>query len=157
MTPAMLINDLANDLQALFTGKTFKLANGESGALNIYQQHIPIAAFGGDEDACYPYLMIKLEQHSQLDATGPTECQVTVFAGIFDDNEDLQGYKDLMNIMEDIRQHFLGQGVIAGKYRLTYPLAVVYSEDDYYPYFVAALECHWLLPGLASDKEARNL
>ena len=134
MTPSLLQDALANELERLFGSKTYNSQAGEQTKLKIFKQFAPLDKYG-DSTEIFPYMII--------------------LAATFDDNEDNQGYKDLLNILEDISQHLRTNTTLDKRYRLTYPLKGAISEDVY-PYFFGAIEASWTLPNMYGFKGEMN-
>lgn len=146
MTPSLLQDALADELERLFNGKTFYNQSGEPAKIKIFKQYTPLDKYGEIAEL-YPYLMVAIDEFSQDAPQEPLVCKVVILAAVYDDSEDNQGYKDLLNILEDISQHLRTNTTLEHKFRLQYPLKAAISEDVY-PYFFGAIETSWVLPNM---------
>ena len=154
MTPSLLQDALANELERLFGSKTYNSQAGEQTKLKIFKQFAPLDKYG-DSTEIFPYMVISIDEFGQETAQSPLVCKMIILAATFDDNEDNQGYKDLLNILEDISQHLRTNTTLDKRYRLTYPLKGAISEDVY-PYFFGAIEASWTLPNMYGFKGEMN-
>jgi len=149
MTPSLLQDALVEELRRLFCGKKYKNTNGESVALNIFKQHVPLARYGNDDmTAAIPYLLVSLDSWSQTASTDATECKVIILASVFDDSEEMQGHKDLLNIIEDIYLHLRKHHIIAKTFRMQHPIEAALSDEDTFPFFFGAIETNYYLPNV---------
>ena len=153
MTPSLLQDALAKELERLFADKTFFSQSGPA-ALKIFKQFTPLDQYG-ESNEIFPYLLVSVEEFAQESATEPMTCKVIIMAAVYDDNEDNQGYKDLLNILEDISQHLRANTTLDKRFRLAFPLKCIMSEDVY-PYFFGAVETNWTLPGMYGFKGVEN-
>jgi hypothetical protein len=98
-----------------------------------------------DFEANFPCVIVKLDEgtdkeENTLDAT---RIIVRVLVGIYDDKPDCQGYRDVMNIMETVRQDLLMERYLERKYRLAMPLKWYLFEDQPWPVFFGYIETVW--------------
>jgi hypothetical protein len=75
--------------------------------------------------------------------------EVLIIAGVYDENQNYQGYKDVMNILEGIRQALLREHILDERFVLDWPLEVMPSDDyseERYPYYYGAILSNWRMP-----------
>ena len=154
MTPSFLQDALVDELRRLFHGKVFRNANGQETALKIFKQQVPLTPYGEDNAAdMMPYLVVSLDGWKQATPTDAVVCNVDIIAAVFDDREDRQGYKDLLNIMEDIYLHLRTHSVIDKRFRLQHPIEAVLSTEDTFPFFFGMIETSYLLLNVYGNPE----
>jgi hypothetical protein len=92
---------------------------------------------------------VKLDEGTDKEENKPdaTRIVVRILVGIYDDNPNCQGYRDVMNIMETIRQELLTTRYLERKYRLEMPFAWNLFEDQPWPVFFGYIETAWETAG----------
>jgi hypothetical protein len=141
-------NDLVSELQELFSELKLKSIDDGYKKLSIYKQALPIPA---DEDPePFPYIVVRTVDGGTTSPSKSEVVRVALMIGIFDDDTKNQGYSDLLNIIEKIKNHFEKFPILKSMYsRLTseeYPLKWTLSEEDTYPYFFAGIEMSFAMP-----------
>lgn len=147
---------LATELGQLFSGMLLKNPKNDSMVpLNIYAQDLPatVQDASGNNLSPFPYIIVRLNDgEGKDDDTGDT-CKVMFIVGVFDDDESSQGHRDVMNILEKIRQHLFRKRLFQGKFACEYPYKWTLNEEDVYPYFFGGLETNWTLAKMIPDNE----
>lgn len=161
MTPSMLQDAVAEALGKLFEGKRWKKPeDGEDTVvpLAVFKQNVPLSKYGEEGNACFPYLLVSISDWQQASMSDPVICKIIILVGIFDDDEELQGHKDLLDILASIELFFKKNIILDNKYRLEYPIKGIVSEEDSYPYFFGALETSWQLMSVYGNRgEEENI
>lgn len=137
-TSEMAHQAMVEELENLFEGKEY---SGQEGLkpLKIFKQFEPIPE-DNDEDADtdaanYPCIICKLLS-GNFAATG--EAQMLYFQLViaaYDRDVSRQGYMDVVNIKEDITQHFLAEPSFGGSFVVQYPMAWAIQEESTVPYY----------------------
>lgn len=106
-----------------------------------------------DEDAVFPYIAVFAEELNETEAEA--KLKVTIFFGTYceggknkkDDvfKYDTQGYKDLLNIIERVRQALLKARFIDQKYKIEMPLKWQIPFEQPYPQWVGWMETYWII------------
>lgn len=138
MTPLVLQNELVEEMRELFKDYTYKTPAKERVSLNVYAQHIPINETDDEEDPV-PYLIVRLNNgNDDGSQCSFNEVNLVMVVGIFDDDKDAQGHRDVMNIIWKIYERFHRNPNLNGKavYNGAFHWAV--QEDNYYPYYFGA-------------------
>ena len=109
--------------------KMFKMPSGGQTALNVFEQNLPmrdakqmrvpevsedeaeldeVPEEYGDEELndLFPYCIVKLDQGMSESSESTHDVSTKLIIGIYDDGMDAAGYKDILNIIEDIRCRF---------------------------------------------------
>jgi hypothetical protein len=98
-----------------------------------------------DFEANFPCVIVKLDEgtdkeENTLDAT---RIVVQILVGVYDEKPDCQGYRDVMNIMDTVRQDLLMARYLERKYRLAMPFKWNLFEDQPWPVFFGCIETVW--------------
>lgn len=139
MTPLELQDELVEEFKKLFKEWLYKNpAGGDRIPLKIFAQHIPINETD-DEDDPIPYLIVRLNTGDD-DGTQSSfnEVNLVVIVGIWDDDLNAQGHRDIMNIIQKIYERFNKDPNLNNKAAYKGPFHWMTQEDNYYPYYFGA-------------------
>lgn len=152
MTPTKLQDALLEDLKQQLNGILLKNAKGERINLNIYPQNLPAKKGQKDQDH-FPYLLIRTMDGEDKDETGEEEstCKIAFIIGLYDDDDNYQGYKDVMNVIEKIKQRLKTKKYYSNQFELKLPLKWVIHDEDTYPYYFGGIESNWKMPIINMD------
>lgn len=89
-----------------------------------------------------PYVLPRLVGHDDVDE-GVSFARIHIFVGTF--SEDIDGWRDIANIIERIRQAFLKNRVIGKKFRLELPMKSVIPDEQPRVHWVGWLETRWAI------------
>lgn len=149
-TPLLLQDAIEKELKDLFTDFELNGIEGEVAKLNIYPQFLP-AKSGEDDLEHFPYLIVRLFDGGTLSEDDPATCKVGLFVGIYDEDTNYQGYKDVLNILSKIEQHFFKKRVIDSRYVIQYPYDWSLHDEHTYPYYFGGAQTTWMLPGIRQE------
>lgn len=159
-----LQDTLAARLKALFSDYALLTKEGTQKAVKVFTQYLPqpkgprikprgeeITEPGdslyGPEDfeENFPCVVVKLDEGTDKEENTPdaTRIVVHILVGGYDDNPDCQGYRDVMNIMETIRQDLLAARYLNHRYKLEMPFTWYLLEDQPWPVFFGYVETVW--------------
>lgn len=147
MTPLDLQDSLKEEFSKVLSGVLIR--SGEQ--FQIYTQNLPPKKDAKD-NSMFPYCLIKLVD-GEDDQSDATQDVVVVFATI-DKEKDYQGYRDVMNAIQKVREYLKKTQEISGKYSVKYPIRWASPDDsDTYPYYFGAILVTFNLPqiGLVSE------
>ena len=93
----------------------------------------------------FPYCIVKLDQGMSESSESTHDVSTKLIIGIFDDGLDAAGYKDILNIIEDIRCRFRRNPILNGRYMAKDKMEWALPDDDRdtFPYFFGALYLEW--------------
>lgn len=60
--------------------------------------------------------------------------------GVIDREKDNQGWRDVIQMTEKIKQYFFCKGLIQNAFRFSYPIRTMLQQEDTYPYFIGGIE-----------------
>lgn len=153
MTPTLLQNCLVEEIKILFDGFLLKNSEEELVPINVYLQYLPTKKREEDADF-FPYIVVRVEDGEEEIAEDSAQCRVVIITGICDWDENYQGYRDVMNILEKMRQHFLKKRIIDNRFEIQGKLKWAINQEEAYPYFFGGLDTTWSIGKLnMEDKE----
>ncbi|AKL95013.1 hypothetical protein CACET_c15640 [Clostridium aceticum] len=152
MIVTFLQDCLIKELQDILGGMLFKNSRDERVPINIYSQYLP-AKEDEDDEQHYPYIIARVLDGDDSEENQPASCKIMLIIGLYDEDDRYQGYKDVMNVIEKIRQFLLKKRMVAGQFILEYPLQWAVNEEDVYPFYFGGIETNWTLPGIRMEDE----
>ena len=130
--------------------------------VKVFLQDVPLSKdyeYEGlpDTDKYFPCVVIKAVNGEVKRAAAPQETRINIYAVSKDESDDMAGYKDIVIILDKIRDYLISGAGIHDKARLLYPLTMAMVDDDFpYPYFEGALSTLWEID-VMSYKDIENL
>lgn len=152
MTPTILQDSLVKDFKEQFKGFLLKNAEGKQVPLNIYAQNLP-AKKKSKDSLHFPYLLIRVINGETQEESGLNNdtCEIDFITGIYSDEDNFQGYKDVMNVLEKIKYRLFTKKFYVSRFELIMPYKWTIHDEDTYPYFFGGAETHWKMPILNMD------
>lgn len=156
MTALTFMDDLCRELKLLFSDFRFLDESGETTKVNIYQQSLPIPS-GEDDPEPFPYIVVRAEYGGKSSPQNPETIKVGFIIGVYDDNLNNQGHKDVLLMIDRIRQMFERNPLLCKKYyRLhaeQHPINWTLQDEDSHPYFFGGIEMTFALPTINQEDE----
>ena len=155
MIPTQLQDALVKELSRLF--KDFKLKSpnkNEMVELTILPQDLPIIYKYEDdeENEPFPYMIVKLDS-GNIDDGEAHKVKVLILIGIFDNNENKQGYRDVLNIIDRIYIRFGKDRMLDHQYEVEWPFRWQLYEDDTHPYYFGGIEMSFNIPSVLREDD----
>jgi hypothetical protein len=159
-----LLDALVTRFQEQFSNYALPTKGGEVKNIKVFSQYLPqpkgptIKPRGevseedsndvyGPEDfeANFPCVIVKLDEGTDKEenTADATRIAARILVGVYDETPDCQGYRDVMNIIETIRQDLLTTRYLERKYRLEMPFKWYLFEDQPWPVFFGQIETVW--------------
>ena len=152
MTELLLIDELVKRLRELFRGYTLLNKSGILQEVKIFAQYLPQPSgisimdkelkgvnnyVSEDYDNNFPCVIVKIDDVMDKEEGNAdmSECGVKLLCGIYDEAAESQGYRDVMNMQERIRENLLNDRVIGGRYLLKMPMYTKLLNDDTWPVY----------------------
>lgn len=168
MTPVNLQDDLVDELKHMFAGHVYKtpidLEDVEDEPdssekkqtckyvpLSVYAQAIPIQESDEDADPV-PYLIVRLSSGS--DPGGESSfntVKLVVIIGIWDDDLQNQGHRDVLNIIQEIYERFSKNPCLNKRSVYTGAFNWMVQEDGYFPYHFGACTMNFYIPAIRRE------
>lgn len=138
MTPLMLQDELIEEIKNLLSDYLYKAPGGERVPINVYAQDIPVNETDEDADP-FPYIIVRLNSGNDSGTRDSNNTvKLVVIIGIWDDGLDVQGHRDLMNIVQKIYLRFQTNPNLNNKAVYNGEFNWALQEDNYYPYTFGA-------------------
>lgn len=137
-------------MEELFKGFETLNALEQPAPMNVYPQSLP-AKEEEDDSEHFPYIIVRITDGSY---DGDSEkCKIVLIVGIYDERQDRQGNKIVLNVIQRIRMHLLSKRVIGNnRFAIAPPCDwTVYEDEDLHPYYVGAVETNWMLPAIQEE------
>jgi len=112
-------------------------------AFNVYTQNLP-QKNGAKDESMYPFSVVALADGEQ----GDEATQDVVFTfGVKDASLNYQGFKDVVNAIEKVRQYLIANQEIEQRFCLKLPLRWTYPEStETYPFYFGAIIATYTIP-----------
>ena len=159
-------------LQNIFSDYALPTKSGAEKIVKVFSQYLPRpkgptvkprgeieeeeeVVYGPEDfEENFPCTIVKFDEGTDKEENAPdaTRISVRILIGAYDPSPDEQGYRDVMNIMETIRQELLISRYLDRKYRLEMPFKWYLFEDQPWPVFFGQMETVWetgrpIMPG----------
>lgn len=149
MIPVDLQNGLVNRLKALFSNITFNDPNMERVQMHVFRQHLPVKS--QNDLSYYPYVIVQIYDGEQEKENDPETAKIIFIVGSFDDNQDNQGYNEVVDAINKIFIDLKKDPQQDLKFELKYPIKWTLHDEDVSPYFFGAIETTWSVPIFIRD------
>ncbi|MBR0093857.1 MAG: hypothetical protein IJP91_01115 [Synergistaceae bacterium] len=107
----------------------------------------PIGYSADDIESNFPCVIVKFEdctikEEGTIDSV---RTNISILAGTYDESADCQGYRDVMNIIDKVKEAILTMParVLAQRYRLEMPLKYNLPPEQPYPIYLGVIETVW--------------
>ena len=150
MIPLRLQDDLIAELKEILKDELF---NNESYApedenskeyipLNIFAQNLPLESSREEENSLFPYMVVKLDNGVISDYASAHEVKIVIVLGIFDEEKDAQGHRDVLHIINMIYERFAKKPMLNNQYMAKLSFNWALQDEDTHPYY-----CNKKTPG----------
>lgn len=144
MIPSLLQDFLVKELKNLFVGFKLKNAKDDNSDINIYPQYLPAKKGQKDTDH-FPFVTVKVIEGEDPNETDANTCRIMLMVGVYDMDENYQGYKDVLNMLQRMYTHLMSDRIFDDRYAVEYPIKFTLTDEDYQPYFFGALDTTWTI------------
>lgn len=168
MVALELQRDLVKEIRKITDGMRFKSPKGEDISLNVFEQNLPMREIKKsglpdeelDEDdeelqEQFPYMIVRLDSGKSESPEKAHMIKTILIAGIFDNSLKADGYKNVLNIFEKIRERFRKNPVLNARYIAGNEMAWALQDDDEstFPYFFGAMYMEWITAEFRREDE----
>ena len=165
MTELNLIDALVDKLRGTFSDYELKAKSGLLQTVRVFAQYLPqpsaVTVTPKDDDESivpqdytaediesnFPCVIVKFDESTDREegALDAARVNVRILVGIYDESPDSQGYRDVLNIIEVIRQELLTlpSRVLEQRYRLEMPLKSYLFDEQAWPIYFGQIETVW--------------
>ncbi|CAI3570716.1 hypothetical protein [Clostridium neonatale] len=142
MTVFYLQEDLIDELKKVFKGFKLKDPYRNESDINIFSQNLPLINIDEEEEP-FPYIIVRVTEGAINDIESEQELTTQLLVGIYDDSQEANGHKDILNIIQKIHERFFKNNILANKYVMQTPFKWVLQEEDTNPYYFGGIEVSW--------------
>ena len=163
-----LLDALVTELSEVFKDYELPAKSGLLQNVKVFAQYLPQPSaieFNDDDDdndngeiapqgyapadieANFPCVIVKLDdttikEEGTLDSV---RINVRFLVGIYDNNPDCQGYRDVLSIIEKTQQYLLGMPnrILQNRYQLQMPMRSYLFEEQAWPVYFGQIETVW--------------
>lgn len=152
MNQIRLLQDLTDRLRLLFEGYSLPNKSGTLQEVQVFRQYLPqpegltftdrerggLKNYGAsDFDSNFPCVIVKLLEQTDREERGNdgTTVKVAILTGIYDESRECQGYIDILNLQERIREYLLEYRLLGERYLLVMPLVSKLIESESWPVY----------------------
>ncbi len=154
MTPVQLVEDLAEELEAVLGHMQFPCElTGETTGINIFQFGIPQEKTVDDRKKKFPYVLILPDEGEIEGSIEPQQIRVQLLIGVFDKGMENQGKKHVLNVVNDICERFLKDPVLKETYYADQKITWVVDKEEEYPYHYGAVWMIFNAPAVRREDE----
>lgn len=122
-------------------------------ALRIYAQDVPINETDDDFDPA-PYIIVRLKSgDDDGTADGVNVVQVIFIICIWDDDNESQGFRDVLDIIQKIYMRFHQDPMLNNQFMYSGNFHWALQEDNYWPYFFGACTLNFNIPSIRRENE----
>jgi hypothetical protein len=150
VTPYLLQDALVAEIKALFADTEFKNTKNEPTELNVYPQFLP-AKQSEDDNEHFPYAIVRVLNGGTADEQEAATCKILIFFGLYDDDQNYQGYKGVLNMLRRLETHLFRKRIIDSRYRIEHPFDWSIYDEDVYPFYFGGAETTWTLPAVRQE------
>lgn len=100
-----------------------------------------------DYESSFPCVVVKLGDMTDTEEQDRkhSSVNVSILAGVYDENPECQGYVDILNLQEVIRKHLMEHRVLGHKFLLRMPLVSRLDETETWPVYFGVMEMQYEL------------
>lgn len=140
MTPIILLDELTAALEKVLAGYKMIAELQPPKPVTVYKQYMPVDEF--ENETFYPAVTVQIR--SVEDDGGETVATVLITIGVFGGHKT-DGWRDLLNIAEHIRQFLLENPIIAKKFPLKMPAAFELLAEQPEPFYFGNLAVRYVV------------
>lgn len=148
MTPIFLQISLVEELKALYADfySTDDISKKPS-KVNVYQQDLPIV-FGSDGEEPVPYVIVRIDSGNIQELNEQERVAVILVFCVKATNENRQGYLDVMNMIQRVKERFFKNFSVGKYFFFEPPFEWAVQDEDTFPYFYGAVKMNFYCPGI---------
>lgn len=149
MTSQELMDGLGRRLGELFKGYTLLNKAGVLQEIRIFYQYVPqpsgvtVTVKGmknyqdNDYEANFPCIVIQSTESKYLEERNIAQAvhNIRLLIGIYDDNSECQGWRDIANISDRIINSFSVDRIVEQKFRMNMPMVMKYIDVETWPVY----------------------
>ena len=121
--------------------------------LRIFKQDVPINETDDDFDPA-PYIIVRLKSGVDDGSADAFNTVTVIFIiAIWDDDNDSQGYRDVVDIIQKIYIRFHKDPMLNNQFMYAGGYQWALQEDNYWPYFFGACTLSFNIPSIRREND----
>ncbi len=165
MVATFLQDDLVKELRKIFEDFPLKSPKGGLSKVSVFSQYLPVpkpsmppledldpvlveeglaASNVAAEPQPCPYIIVRVEDGKIDTIEGDQTIEVYLLIGVYDDDLNNQGYKDVLNIIQKIYERFSKNPILSRMYECVMPIEWAMQEEESYPYYVGGMSLNFI-------------
>ncbi len=160
-----LQDELVVEVEKILKDIRLKTPDGKKSKVNVFPQYLPIptpkrppegdippevveeglaASDVETEPDPFPYVLVRVDSGEIKEIDGEQSVTVYILIGVFDDNTDNLGFKDVLEIIQRIYERF-GKNAYMAEYECdTNDIEWALQEEESYPYYFGGMTLKFL-------------
>lgn len=115
--------------------------------VNVYAQDLPIIIAGEDDEfKFYPYAIVRLYDGITEDDNSPWTVTADIHFGIYDADEDNQGHRHIMTMIQRVADRFAYEPLLDRRYRAQQDIEWALQEENTPPYYYGGVRIKFSVP-----------
>lgn len=142
-----LQQSLMKEIARLLGEMHLKNTEGNETEIHGYEQRLPkLTEDEEDPSQFFPYFIVQLMTGNTEDDYDPWHVRVIIQLGIFDDDKEANGHRQLLSMIQKISDRFLEYPLLDNAFRAEQNMDWELLDEDTYPYYFAGLEMKFYVP-----------
>jgi hypothetical protein len=150
MTPVYLQEALVSEIKEIFKDDLFKDTTGAHSELNVYEQQLPVVE-SDEEPEQFPYVIVRIDTGKRPTDEDPNDISILVLIGMFNDSLENNGHKDVLNIIDKIKERFEKNPLLDHRYTFHQPSDWALQDEESFPYFFGAMNLNFYTPAVQKE------
>ncbi|MCM3141305.1 hypothetical protein [Brevibacillus sp. MER 51] len=146
MTPVLLMRSLKSFLEEVVANVELTSPKGVLTQPKVFLEALPQKAASSQEED-FPFVIIRAMGGEDQD--GKASVSINLLVGTHSKDDD--GFIDVLNIIEDVRQSLLKNRVVGGSFRLDLPLKWKLFDEQPYPGWIGEINTLWEIPRVEQE------
>lgn len=146
MTPEKLQKRLCEEIPKLVKNIAFYDQNGKRTPLNVYPQCLPRQK-DEDEPEPFPWCVVKLGDTDVVDMAQDQKQAVSLWFGLYYENEDCQYQHTMLSMMEAVKKRFL-ENPFLDEFSCDAKMKCILDDEDEstYPHYFGGMALFFNIP-----------
>ncbi|RDY30293.1 hypothetical protein [Lachnotalea glycerini] len=153
MTPYILQEELAQEIELICAHQEFTDVNGKKAKLKAFKQFLPFHA-DDEEVEPYPHAIVRLDNGKTSKSIEENKVNVILLFGVCDKSYEAKGYKSILNIIYDIHERFVKNPVLNNKFIADDEIIWSLQDNEIeetYPYFFGGMTMTFTIPAFRRE------
>ncbi|WP_312117946.1 hypothetical protein [Brevibacillus reuszeri] len=146
MTPVLLMRSLKTFLEEVVENVELTSPKGVLTKPQVFLEQLPQKSASSQEED-FPFIIVRAMGGE--DRTDGASASINLLVGTHSKDDD--GFMDVMNIIEDVRQALLKNRIVGGSFRLELPLKWKLFEEQPWPGWIGEINTLWTIPTVIEE------